>query len=98
MSKNQSAKNFPAALVPANNEEAGNTNPATPGSRPGTKQALICELLRRETGASLEDLIAATGWLPHTTRAALTGLRKRGCTLINEKAERVTRYRLIEGA
>ena len=27
---------------------------------------------------TLAELIAATGWLPHTTRAALTGLRKRG--------------------
>ena len=27
---------------------------------------------------TLAKLVAATGWLPHTTRAALTGLRKRG--------------------
>jgi site-specific DNA recombinase len=35
-------------------------------------------LLQRDCGATLEELIAATDWLPHTTRAALTGLRKRG--------------------
>lgn len=29
-------------------------------------------------GASLDELAGATGWLPHTTRAALTGLRKKG--------------------
>ena len=35
-------------------------------------------MLSAEQGATIEALIAATGWLPHTTRAVLTGLRKRG--------------------
>lgn len=51
---------------------------ATDAPRAGTKQALVVSLLTREAGASLQELITATGWLPHTTRAALTGLRKRG--------------------
>lgn len=38
----------------------------------------MIDLLQRDIGATLEELIAVTGWLPHTTRAALTGLRKRG--------------------
>jgi len=63
--------------------------------RPGTKQALIVDLLHREEGASLDDLIAATGWLPHTTRAALTGLRQRGHVLAKSKGEDGrTRYRI----
>jgi hypothetical protein len=49
--------------------------------RPGTKRALITDLLRRSQGASLDELIGATGWLPHTTRAALTGLRQKGFVL-----------------
>ena len=36
-------------------------------SRPGTKQALIISLLQRKHGATLDDMIEATGWLPHTT-------------------------------
>ena len=63
--------------------------------RPGTKQALIAGLLGRGQGATLDELIAATGWLPHTTRAALTGLRRKGCTL--EKSSREdgkTAYRI----
>lgn len=55
--------------------------------RPGTKQALIAVLLQREQGATLEELIAATGWLPHTTRAALTGLRRRGFALDKSSRE-----------
>jgi hypothetical protein len=60
--------------------------PAGVTFRPGTKQALVALLLGREQGATLDELIAATGWLPHTTRAALTGLRRKGCRL--EKSTR----------
>jgi len=49
--------------------------------RTGSKQALIVEMLSKEPGATIDALIKATGWLPHTTRAALTGLRKRGFAL-----------------
>jgi hypothetical protein len=52
--------------------------PAPMSFRQGTKIARVIELLQREEGASLDELIAATGWLPHTARAALTGLRHRG--------------------
>ena len=53
--------------------------------RDGSKLALVIELLRRADGATNIDLTQATGWLPHTTRAALTGLRKRGYTVIRER-------------
>lgn len=46
--------------------------------RAGTKQALLIEMLSAKNGATLDALAEATSWLPHTTRAALTGLRKRG--------------------
>ncbi len=46
--------------------------------REGTKIANVLGLLKRNEGATLDEVIAATGWLPHTSRAALTGLRKRG--------------------
>jgi hypothetical protein len=55
------------------------------GPRGGSKLALVIELLRRADGATIVDLTQATGWLPHTTRAALTGLRKRGYTVIRER-------------
>jgi hypothetical protein len=38
-------------------------------------------MLSRQQGASLAEMMKATGWLPHSTRAALTGLRQRGCTI-----------------
>ena len=53
--------------------------------RDGSKLALVIELLRRADGATIVDLTQATGWLPHTTRAALTGRRKRGYAVIRER-------------
>jgi hypothetical protein len=44
--------------------------------RPGTKQALV-DLLRRRNGATVAEIRDATGWQPHTARAALIGLRKK---------------------
>ena len=57
--------------------------------------ARVLELLQRDCGATLEELIAATDWLPHTTRAALTGLRKRGCSVTIDRSdkERGSTYR-----
>jgi DNA-binding transcriptional regulator PaaX len=52
---------------------------------PTTKLALVIEHLQRADGATIIDLTQATGWLPHTTRAALTGLRKRGYAVIRER-------------
>jgi hypothetical protein len=65
--------------------------------RAGSKQALILSMLQRKTGANLADLVSATGWLPHTTRAALTGLRKRGHVLERSRPEgKLSVYRVVQ--
>ena len=67
------------------------------GPRPGSKQALCVMMLKRIDGASVQELTATTGWLPHTTRAALTGLRKRGLTIRTMRASAAaTRYYLAD--
>lgn len=43
-----------------------------------TKIAKVQALIERPSGASFEVLCKATGWQPHSTRAALSGLRKAG--------------------
>jgi hypothetical protein len=71
--------------------------PPTPdaaATRPATKQALVIKMLERKQGANLAELVEATGWLPHTTRAALTGLRKKGHAIITDKSGEVTRYQI----
>jgi hypothetical protein len=62
------------------------TTPVSP--RVGTKIGEVVAMLEGESGATLDQLVAATGWLPHTTRAALTGLRKRGYTLAADRSDR----------
>ena len=63
--------------------------------RSGSKQALLVGLLSREKGATLAEITAATGWLPHTARAALTGLRQKGYALTSSKETGGTRtYRI----
>jgi hypothetical protein len=68
--------------------------------RSGTKQAQLIALLSVPSGASIEVLTAALGWLPHTTRAALTGLRQKGYAIEREKVvaegeASTTRYRIV---
>ena len=67
--------------------------------RKGSKLATVVGLLRREGGATIDQLVAAMGWLPHTTRAALTGLRKRGFVIERreEKGERPGAYVIVDG-
>src|SRR3954471_23004973 len=61
-----------------------------------TKQAAVIGLLQREQGATLADLADATGWLAHTTRAALTRLRQAGHLIEKAKHETgATVYRII---
>ncbi len=57
----------------------------------------MVELLQRDQGARLDELIAASGWLPHTARAALTGLRHRGYEVRLERGEngRTSVYRAL---
>ncbi len=64
--------------------------------REGSKQALIITMLRERSGVSLSALVEATGWLPHTTRAALTGLRKRGFTIELSKETTGSVYRIVD--
>ena len=60
----------------------------------GSKTTAVIALLEREDGATLAELIAATDWLPHTTRAALTGLRKKGHAIERSKRGEETCYRI----
>ena len=59
-----------------------------------TKTTAVLALLHRDKGATLTELVQATGWQPHTTRAMLTGLRKKGHAIERRKRDDVTCYHL----
>jgi hypothetical protein len=79
---------------------SADAGPSTPSAAPraasspraGSKSETIIGLLQREEGATLATMAEATGWLPHTTRAALTGLRKKGHAVTKTKHDGVTVY------
>ena len=82
---------------PAHGMEPVPPRPRAP--RGGSKLMQVIELLRRDRGATIDELIAATGWLAHTTRAALTGLRKRGYAVVIDRSrdKRGSFYRIAAG-
>ena len=55
--------------------------------RQGTKQAVLIDMLRREEGATIGQVVEATGWQRHTVRGAISGALKKklGLTVTSEK-------------
>jgi predicted ArsR family transcriptional regulator len=67
-----------------------------PTTKPPTKSDKVIALLSRAKGASLDEICKATSWQPHSVRAFLTGLRKKGLILAREQgADNKTVYRTI---
>ena len=62
------------------------------------KLVLVMKLLRRGKGATLAELQDVTAWQPHSVRAFLSGLRKKGEVLVKEKRKSGdTAYRMAVG-
>ena len=69
--------------------------------RAGTKQAQIIAMLQRPEGATVGEMVAATGWLAHTVRGCISGALKKklGLPIAAEKVEgRGMVYRLPKGS
>lgn len=67
-------------------------------TREGTKQAFLIEMLKRPAGATLDEIVTATGWQSHTARGAMAGALKKklGLNITSEKDESRGRvYRII---
>jgi DNA-binding IclR family transcriptional regulator len=65
--------------------------------KPKTKKARLIELLNADEGVTVPDLAQTLGWQQHTTRAALTGLKKDGIVvqkLPPHEGSRASRYTL----
>jgi len=63
-----------------------------------SKQDQLIKLLSRKQGADTATISSKLGWQPHTTRAALSGLRKVGFDITKESAGagKPTRYRIVK--
>jgi DNA-binding MarR family transcriptional regulator len=72
---------------------------ATKSNPKPTKPETILKLISRSMGANIGALEKATGWKPHSVRAALTGLRKKGHLIERRKdTKRGSVYHLDQGA
>jgi hypothetical protein len=76
--------------------EASQDTPTEPAAAPkartpreGTKQATLIAMLRAPDGATIEEIMAATGWQSHTVRGAMAGALKKklGLEVTSEKVE-----------
>jgi hypothetical protein len=74
----------------ADQDPVGANEPCRRPPRVGSKLDRLLGMLSTDEGATLDELIGATGWLPHTARAALTGLRKRGYDVRLVRGDRET--------
>jgi hypothetical protein len=74
--------------------------PATPAVPPKGKIGMVVVLLRRPEGATVEDMMAATGWRAHSVRGAMSGAVKKGLglTIASEKTDGVRVYRIVSEA
>ncbi len=62
--------------------------------RPGGKLGLILDRLGRKTGATIDELVDATGWQKHSVHGALSRLRSGGFAIRLEAKESRKAYRL----
>mgnify|MGYP001572921385 CR=1 FL=1 len=64
---------------------------------PMTKRDQLIRMLNAKNGAAADAICVKLGWQPHTTRAAISGLRKAGMDISSEKPNpsKPTRYRIV---
>jgi hypothetical protein len=83
------ADEAPSAEAPQDAPAAAGPAPKARTPRTGTKQAKLIEMLRADGGATIDEIVAATGWQAHTVRGAMSGALKKklGLTITSEKVE-----------
>lgn len=65
-----------------------------PIPRSPTKTERLIAMLQASDGVSVQELSITFGWLKHTTRAALTGLRKQGYAIVRSQRDGSHVYRI----
>ncbi len=75
-------------------EHSNSEAEVTPPANAGSKAATVIALLQRDGGATLDEMIAATGWQKHSVRGFMAGtLKKRyGLTVSSAKIDQIRRY------
>ncbi len=83
--------------TPAKKSPATSARKPDAAKRPGGKLGLILDRLGRKTGATIDELVDATGWQKHSVHGALSRLRSGGFAIGLESAKGRKAYRLAAG-
>jgi len=92
----QAANVAPKAKRP---RKAAKAEEGAPTPREGSKKAIVLELLRRPEGATLQEIMSATGWMAHSVRGFISGSlgKKMGLTVESLKTPEGARaYRIAQ--
>lgn len=83
------ADEAPSAEHPQDAPAEAGPAPKARAPRTGTKQAKLIEMLRADGGATIDEIVEATDWQPHTVRGAFAGALKKklGLEVTSEKVE-----------
>jgi len=86
--KDKASKKAKAAKEPKQRKQAAET-----------KSAQVLAMLQRKGGATVQEIMAATEWQPHTVRGFLAGTvrKKLGLTVTSTKDEGGKRTYVVEG-
>jgi hypothetical protein len=76
----------------------------TPAARPGgarrhgSKLDILIQLMQSKSGASIDQLVKATGWQAHSVRGAISGALKKklGLKVVSERVDEVRVYRIAK--
>lgn len=88
------------ARTPVNTDKSSQANAvAAQNEAPAIRKAetkinKVLTLLNREEGATLAEIVSATGWQAHTSRAAITGLKKKGHSVTSVITDGARNYRI----
>lgn len=75
-------------------QAAATMTEAVAADRPKTRLEQLQALLVRDGGASIAEMVEATGWQQHSVRGAMAGaLKKRGLSITSDKIDGTRRYR-----
>jgi hypothetical protein len=104
-SKTEAAKKPAKKTTAPNAAKAAAAKPASAApspstSRGGLKFIAVAELLRRQQGASIDEVVAATGWKPHSARARISvdvsKLLNKGEEIVRRREDGVSHYSIVK--
>ena len=89
-----------ATVVPMGmrSRKAATAGPTAAVAREGSKKAIVLDMLKRPDGATLAEIMAATGWLAHSVRGFISGSLTKRMGLTVESSKRADGARFYRTA